>query len=101
MAESFFIFTFNILQKRKMKFGAEITNLFGEETLRKVMGIAHLGGWAWNIKDYSEKWSDEQFRILSVLDEQTAVDECILAGATGFVLKRTATNNLTPAVRGK
>ncbi len=36
--------------------------------------------------------------ILSVQDEQTAVDECLAAGATGFVLKRTATNDLIPAV---
>jgi DNA-binding NarL/FixJ family response regulator len=36
--------------------------------------------------------------ILSVHDEQTAVDECMSAGATGFVLKRTATNDLIPAV---
>ncbi len=36
--------------------------------------------------------------ILSVHDEQTAVDECISAGATGFVLKRTASNDLLPAV---
>lgn len=36
--------------------------------------------------------------ILSVHDEQTAVDECLSAGATGFVLKRTAANDLLPAV---
>jgi DNA-binding NarL/FixJ family response regulator len=36
--------------------------------------------------------------ILSVHDEQTAVDECLSAGAEGFVLKRTATNDLIPAV---
>ena len=36
--------------------------------------------------------------ILSVHDEQTVVDECISAGAAGFVLKRTATNDLIPAV---
>ena len=37
--------------------------------------------------------------ILSVHDEQTAVDDCLSAGATGFVLKRTASNDLIPAVR--
>lgn len=36
--------------------------------------------------------------ILSVHDEQTAVDDCLSAGATGFVLKRTAANDLIPAV---
>jgi DNA-binding NarL/FixJ family response regulator len=36
--------------------------------------------------------------ILSVHDEQTAVDDCLDAGASGFVLKRTATNDLIPAV---
>jgi DNA-binding NarL/FixJ family response regulator len=41
---------------------------------------------------------DMKIIILSVHDEQTAVDECILAGATGFVLKRSATNDLIPAI---
>lgn len=36
--------------------------------------------------------------ILSVHDEQTAVEDCLSAGATGFVLKRTASNDLIPAV---
>ncbi len=36
--------------------------------------------------------------ILSVHDEQTVVDECLSAGASGFVLKRTAANDLIPAV---
>jgi len=36
--------------------------------------------------------------ILSVHDEQTAVGECLEAGAMGFVLKRTAVNDLVPAV---
>jgi DNA-binding NarL/FixJ family response regulator len=36
--------------------------------------------------------------ILSVHDEQTAVEECLSAGATGFVMKSTATNDLIPAV---
>jgi DNA-binding NarL/FixJ family response regulator len=36
--------------------------------------------------------------ILSIHDEQTAVSECLEAGASGFVLKRTAVNDLVPAV---
>ena len=36
--------------------------------------------------------------ILSGHDEQTAVDDCLSAGAAGFVLKRTAANDLIPAV---
>lgn len=41
---------------------------------------------------------DMKIIILSVHDEQTAVDDCISAGAAGFVLKRTASNDLIPAV---
>ena len=36
--------------------------------------------------------------ILSVHDEQTVVNECLAAGAKGFVLKRTASTDLLPAV---
>lgn len=36
--------------------------------------------------------------ILSIHDEQTVVDDCMKAGASGFVLKRTASNDLIPAV---
>jgi DNA-binding NarL/FixJ family response regulator len=36
--------------------------------------------------------------ILSVHDEGTAVGECLVAGASGFVLKRTAVNDLVPAI---
>jgi len=36
--------------------------------------------------------------ILSIHDEQTAVSECLEAGASGFVLKRTAVNDLVTAV---
>lgn len=36
--------------------------------------------------------------ILSIHDEETAVSESIEAGASGFVLKRTAVNDLVPAV---
>ena len=41
---------------------------------------------------------DMKVIILSVHDEQTAVDDCFSAGAVGFVLKRTAANDLIPAV---
>jgi DNA-binding NarL/FixJ family response regulator len=36
--------------------------------------------------------------ILSVHDEGTALGECIVAGVSGFVLKRTAVHDLLPAV---
>jgi DNA-binding NarL/FixJ family response regulator len=35
---------------------------------------------------------------LSVHDEGTGVGECLVAGASGFVLKRTAVYDLVPAV---
>ena len=36
--------------------------------------------------------------VLNVHDEQKVVEECLSAGAAGFVLKRTAANDLIPAV---
>ena len=36
--------------------------------------------------------------ILSVHDESSAINECMEAGAQGFVLKRTAVNDLVPAI---
>jgi DNA-binding NarL/FixJ family response regulator len=36
--------------------------------------------------------------ILSVHDEQTVVDECVAAGAKGFVLKQAASTDLLAAV---
>lgn len=39
-----------------------------------------------------------KFLILSVHDDRTAVDECMASGASGFVLKRTAADDLLPAV---
>jgi len=36
--------------------------------------------------------------ILSVHDESSAINECMEAGAKGFVLKRTAVNDLGPAI---
>lgn len=37
--------------------------------------------------------------ILSIHDEQIAISECMEAGAAGFVLKRTAVNDLVPAIK--
>ena len=39
-----------------------------------------------------------KFIILSIHDEQTAITECFEAGAAAFVLKRTAVNDLVPAI---
>lgn len=39
-----------------------------------------------------------RFIVLSVHDEPSVVDECLAAGAKGFVLKRAAVNDLIPAV---
>jgi DNA-binding NarL/FixJ family response regulator len=39
-----------------------------------------------------------RFIILSVHDEPVVVDECLAAGARGFVLKRTASTDLLAAV---
>jgi len=36
--------------------------------------------------------------VLSVYDEQVAIDECIESGVAGFVLKRTAVNDLAAAI---
>lgn len=36
--------------------------------------------------------------ILSVHDEKVAIDECIEAGVAGFVLKKTAVNDLVAAI---
>jgi len=36
--------------------------------------------------------------ILSIHDEGSAVGECLVAGASGFVLKRTAVSDLIPAI---
>lgn len=40
-----------------------------------------------------------KFIILSVHDESSAINECMEAGAKGFVLKRTAVNDLIPAIK--
>jgi DNA-binding NarL/FixJ family response regulator len=44
------------------------------------------------------KFPDTKFIILSIHDEQEAVNECLEAGASGFVLKRSAVSDLIPAV---
>lgn len=41
---------------------------------------------------------ETRFIILSVHDEPAVVAECLAAGAAGFVLKRTAVDDLLPAV---
>ena len=39
-----------------------------------------------------------KFIILSVHDERMVAEECLAAGASGYVLKRTASEDLVPAV---
>ena len=52
-----------------------------------------------NVARLLQRVSPEQrFIILSAHDEQTVIDECLAAGAKGFVLKRTAVIDLIPAV---
>jgi two-component system response regulator DegU len=46
----------------------------------------------------NKKYPDLKIIILSVHDEQTAVDACLAAGAMGYVLKRSTANDLVPAV---
>jgi DNA-binding NarL/FixJ family response regulator len=41
---------------------------------------------------------DIKLIILSVHDEPTAINECLEAGAAGFVLKRAAVDDLVPAI---
>jgi len=45
-------------------------------------------------------YPDIKLIIMSVHDELTAIQECIEAGAAGFVLKRTAVDDLVPAIKG-
>jgi DNA-binding NarL/FixJ family response regulator len=52
-----------------------------------------------NVARFLERLDSElKVIILSVHDESAAVDECLAAGAKGFVLKRTAVDDLIPAV---
>lgn len=50
------------------------------------------------IQKLHKKYPELIIIVLSVYDEQTAVDECFGAGALGYVLKRSAINDLIPAV---
>jgi two-component system response regulator DegU len=49
-------------------------------------------------KKLRAEYPDLKIIVLSVHDEQTAVDACLAAGAMGCVLKRSAINDLIPAV---
>ena len=52
-----------------------------------------------NVPRFIKKLDPElRFVILSVHDEPAVVDECLAAGAKGLVLKRTAVDDLVPAV---
>jgi DNA-binding NarL/FixJ family response regulator len=52
-----------------------------------------------NVSRFLKRLSPEsKFIIMSVHDDSVAVSECLAAGAKGFVLKRTAVNDLVPAV---
>jgi DNA-binding NarL/FixJ family response regulator len=50
------------------------------------------------VRSIKKHTSDIKVIILSIHDEQAAVDECMAAGAEGFVLKRSAGNDMVPAV---
>lgn len=45
-----------------------------------------------------KSYPETKFIVLSVHDEPTAVQECLEAGAAAFVLKRSAVDELVPAV---
>jgi len=52
-----------------------------------------------NVARFLKRLSPElRIIILSVHDEPAAADECLAAGAKGYVLKRAAVNDLMPAV---
>jgi DNA-binding NarL/FixJ family response regulator len=54
-----------------------------------------------NVSRFLHRMSPEvKFIVLSVHDDPVAAIECLAAGAKGFVLKRTAVNDLIPAVEG-
>jgi len=50
------------------------------------------------VRRIKKQKSDMKIIILSTHDEQTTADECLSAGAAGFVIKGVATNDLIPAV---
>ena len=43
------------------------------------------------------KFPESKFIILSIYDDHAAINECLEAGACGFVLKRAAVTDLLPA----
>ena len=50
------------------------------------------------VRSLKMRFPETKLIILSVHNEQTAIDECIEAGADGFVLKRSAVDDLIPAI---
>jgi len=50
------------------------------------------------VRSMKKRFPETKLIILSVHHEQTAIDECIEAGADGFVLKRSAVDDLIPAI---
>ena len=50
------------------------------------------------VRRLKKEFPDMRLIILSVHDERTAISECIEAGASAVVLKRSAVNDLVPAV---
>jgi DNA-binding NarL/FixJ family response regulator len=54
-----------------------------------------------NVSRFLQRVSPEvKFIVLSVHDDPVSASACLAAGAKGFVLKRTAVNDLVPAVEG-
>lgn len=51
------------------------------------------------VRRLHKAFPDIRLIILSVHDEVAAISECIEAGAAGFVLKRTAVDDLVPAIQ--
>ena len=51
------------------------------------------------VRRLRQSFPEVKLIVLSVHDEDAAVSDCFAAGARGFVLKRTAVNDLVPAVR--
>ncbi len=51
------------------------------------------------VRFLKKRYPDLPLIILSVHDDSTVVEECLAAGAAGFVLKRAATMDMLPAVK--
>ena len=51
------------------------------------------------IKEFISSFPDKKLVVLSVHDDQHIVDVLINSGVSGFVLKRTAANDLIPAIK--